>query len=176
MVVDDDAGFEAFAAAEIRGLVRYATALSGDRELGADLVQDLLCKVFKRWPQVQNVADPGAYVHTMVTRQYLSWRRLWSSRHIGLAAGEMPEGPAGGDHAEAIANRDAITRQLAQLPRRQRTVLVLRYYEQLTDNEIADELGCSPVRVRGYASRAMAGLRLTAAASDLATTAAKEIR
>lgn len=175
MVVDDDAGFEAFAAAEMHSLVRYATALSGDRELGADLVQDVLCRVFKRWPQMQNVADTGAYAHTMVTRHYLSWRRLWSSRNIGLAAGEMPEGSRGEDHAEAIANRDAITRQLAQLPRRQRTVLVLRYYEQLTDNEIAEELGCSPVTVRGYASRAMAGLRLTAA-SDLATAAAKEIR
>ena len=175
MVVDDDAGFEAFAAAEIRGLVRYATALSDDRELGADLVQDVLCKVFTRWPQVQNVADPGAYAHTMVTRQYLSWRRLWSSRNISLAAGDMPEGPPGGDHAETIANRDAITRQLAQLPRRQRTVLVLRYYEQLTDNEIADELGCSPVTIRGYASRALAGLRLTAEC-DLATTAVKETR
>jgi RNA polymerase sigma-70 factor (sigma-E family) len=176
MVVDDDAGFEAFAAAEIHRLVRYATALSGDRELGADLVQDVLCKVVKRWPQMQDVADPGAYAHTMVTRQYLSWRRMWASRNIGVAAGEMPEGPAGEDHAEAIANRDAITHQLAQLPRRQRTVLALRYYEQLTDNEIADELGCSPVTVRGYASRAMASLRLTAAASDLATTATKEIR
>ncbi len=87
-----------------------------------------------------------------------------------------PKGPPGDDHAEAIANRDAITRRLAQLPRRQRTVLVLRYYEQLTDNEIADELGCSPVTVRGYASRAMSGLRLAAAPADLAATDAKETR
>ncbi|MGI8415071.1 MAG: hypothetical protein ACR2P2_02460 [Nakamurella sp.] len=71
---------------------------------------------------MQNVADPGAYVHTMVSRQYLSWRRLWSSRNIGLAAGELPEAPPGGDHAEAIVNRDATIRRLAQLLRRQRTV------------------------------------------------------
>lgn len=175
MVVDNNAAFEAFAAAELRRLVRYATALSGDRELGADLVQDVLCKVFRRWSQMQDVADPRAYVRTMVTRQYLSWRRLWSSRNIGLAADEMPDGPPSKDHAEAIVIRDAVTRQLARLPRRQRTVLVLRYYEQLTDNEIAVELGCSPVTVRGYASRALASLRLTAAVPDFATTASKEI-
>ena len=68
--------------------------MSGDRELGADLVQDVLYKVFKRWPQMQDLAEPAAYVRTMVTRQYLSWRRWWSSRNIGLAASELPEGPA----------------------------------------------------------------------------------
>jgi RNA polymerase sigma factor (sigma-70 family) len=102
---------------------------------------------------------PRAYVRTMLTRAYLSWRRSWATRHVLLAfdgPGTQFDEPSTGDHAHAIAERDAIWRRLATLPRRQRSVLVLRYYERLADAEIAEVLGCSAVTVRGYASRALA--------------------
>lgn len=96
----------------------------------------------------------------MLTRVFLSWRRRWSTRNVILLDGELPDGPPEPDHAAAIADRDAVWRRLALLPHRQRSVLVLRYYERLSDAEIAEILGCLPVTVRGYATRALATLRL----------------
>ncbi len=157
----DEVGFDGFAAAELDGLLRYATVLSGDRELARDLVQDVLQKVYLRWPLVAATDRPRLYVRTMITREFLSWRRRWSTRNVVLPFGDLPDGPAVADHAVRIADRDAVWRQLAALPLRQRTVLVLRYYERATDVEIAAMLGCSAVTVRGYAARALASLRKT---------------
>jgi RNA polymerase sigma-70 factor (sigma-E family) len=167
--------FDSFAARELDGLLRYATVLTGERELARDLVQDVLLKAYRRWAMIAATEYPRAYVRTMVTRAYLSWRRSWATRHVLLAfdgPGKQFDEPSTGDHAHAIAERDALWQRLATLPRRQRSVLVLRYYERLADAEIAEVLGCSAVTVRGYASRALATLRLGEAAQrDLATTA-----
>lgn len=161
--------FDGFAARELDGLLRYATVLTGERELARDLVQDVLLKAYRRWSHIAATEYPRAYVRTMVTRAFLSWRRSWATRNVLLtfdgASGRFDE-PAVGDHAHAIAERDAVWQRLATLPRRQRTVLVLRYYERLADAEIAEVLGCSAVTVRGYASRALATLRLNATAGQ----------
>jgi RNA polymerase sigma-70 factor (sigma-E family) len=159
MDVGHNQEFEDFAARELDGLLRYATLLTGDRDLAGDLVQDVLVKAFRRWSLVAAADNQRAYARTMVTRAFLSWRRRWAVRNVVLPIGELPE-DAAGDHAEGIADRDAVWQRLAALPRRQRSVLVLRYYERLTDAEIAEVLGCSAVTVRGYASRALATLRL----------------
>ncbi len=158
-----DVDFDDFAAREIDGLLRYASVLTGDRELARDLVQDVLFKAYRRWSLVSAADHPRAYVRTMLTRVYLSWRRSWTVRNVVLAYDDLPDGPPTGDHAHTIAERDAVWQRLGALPRRQRSVLVLRYYERLTDAEIADVLGCSAVTVRGYAARALATLRLAAA-------------
>lgn len=84
--------FDAFAAAELDGLLRYATVLTGDRELARDLVQDVLHKVYRRWPLVAAADHPRAYVRTMVTRAFLSWRRRWSTSHVILVYDGLPEG------------------------------------------------------------------------------------
>jgi RNA polymerase sigma factor (sigma-70 family) len=93
-------------------------------------------------------------------------------RHVVLTCDDrkLAAEPAG-DHATAIVDRDDIWCRLAELPRQQRAVLVLRYYERLTDDEIATMLGCSPGTVRGYASRALARLRLDLAAEKADRTA-----
>ncbi len=155
----DMSDFDDFARRELDGLLRYATVLTGDRELARDLVQDVLFKAYRRWSLVVAADHPRAYLRTMLTRAHLSWRRTWAVRNVVLPFDELPEGPPTGDHAGAIADRDAALRRLSELPRRQRSVLVLRYYEHLTDAEIADVLGCSAVTVRGYAARALANLR-----------------
>ena len=96
----------------------------------------------------------------MVTKAYLCWRRRWSVRHIlTTSTGEIEPVPVG-DHSSSVVDRDDVWQRLATLPRQQRVVLVLRYYEHLTDDEIAAILNCSPGTVRGYASRALATLRL----------------
>jgi RNA polymerase sigma-70 factor (sigma-E family) len=164
--------YDAFARAELPRLLRYAVMLTGEREVAADLVQDVLVKAYRHWPRIIRTDRPDRYVMRMVTNQFLSWRRSWATRHL-ISVGDVPDRPHPDDLGTTLAARDDMWRRLAGLPRRQRAVLVLRYYEQFTDAEIADVLGCSAVTVRGYAHRALATLRTDLTA--LLTADAKEI-
>jgi RNA polymerase sigma-70 factor (sigma-E family) len=154
--------FDAFMAGQHAGLLRYAVMLTGDSDLAQDLVQDVLVKVHSRWRRIAAVEYPTQYVKTMVTREFLSWRRRWAVRNVVLLPTDQLTGEPAGDHARSVVDRADVWQRLARLPRQQRAVLVLRYYERLTDPEIAQMLGCSAVTVRGYASRALASLRLEA--------------
>jgi RNA polymerase sigma-70 factor (sigma-E family) len=150
--------FESFARAQLPGLLRYSVMLTGDRELAADLVQDVFVKVYRQWPRICGTDRPDRYAVRMVTNQFLSWRRSRAARNIAVA--DLPD-DVDGEHFETThAVRDDMWRRLAGLPNRQRAVLVLRYYQQLTDAEIADVLGCTAVTVRGYAHRALVSLRV----------------
>jgi RNA polymerase sigma-70 factor (sigma-E family) len=149
--------FDEFVTDRLAALLRYAAVLSGDREIAQDIVQEVMIRAHRRWPQIAAMEHPERYIHRMVTNEYLSWRRRWSTRLVVLA--EAPDRPTA-DHATDAAERDEVWLRLAGLPRRQRAVLALRYYEGLTDNEIADVLGCAPGTVRAHASRALAALRV----------------
>lgn len=150
--------YETFARRQLPRLSRYAVMLTGERHQAADLVQDVLVKVYRNWTRISVADHPDHYVMRMVTNQYLSWRRSWSVRHV-VPVGELPVAPPDHDVSAGHADHDDMWQRLATLPRRQRAVLVLRYYEQLTDAEIAAVLGCSAVTVRGYAHRALSTLR-----------------
>lgn len=147
--------------AHLPGLVRYATVLTGDGQTAADLVQEVLLRAHVRWTRIGMMARPDLYLRRMVTNEHLSWRRRWNTRNVRpeadatLAAHLEPEL----DHAQHVVEDDAMWHQLAALPPRQRAVLVLRYYEGLSDPEIASVLGNSPATVRSHASRALATLR-----------------
>lgn len=151
--------FEEFARAELPGLLRYAVMLTGDRDLAQDLVQDVMVKAHAHWRRVSAADHPRLYVKTMLTRAFISWRRRWAVRNVVLSDDPV-DGEPERDPATSIADRDDVWQRLATLPRQQRAVLVLRYYEGLTDPEIATMLGCSASTVRGYASRALTTLRL----------------
>lgn len=152
--------FERFAEAELPGLLRYATMLTGDPELARDLVQEVMLKAHSHWDRVAAADHPSFYVKTMLTRAHISWRRRWSVRNVVVGFHDaIAEGPVV-DHADVVVDRAVLWQRLAGLPRQQRAVLVLRYYEQLTDGEIAGVLGCTAGTVRGYASRALSSLRL----------------
>ena len=153
------ATFEEFARQELPGLLRYATMLTGDRELAQDLVQDVMVKAHSRWRRIEAADHPRLYVKTMLTRAFISWRRRWAVRNIVLSDDPV-DGEPERDHALSIVDRADVWQRLATLPRQQRAVLVLRYYERLTDSEIATMLGCTDGTVRGYASRALTTLRL----------------
>lgn len=148
--------FEDFAAARLKALLRYATLLCGDRDEAHDLVQEVLTKALVKWDRVGKVGEPYAYVRTMVTNHFVTQhrrRRLWT---VPLReAHDRP--PPDGHHP---GERGAMWQLLGTLPRQQRAVLVLRYYEDLRDDEIAEVLGCRASTVRGYASRALASLRI----------------
>lgn len=145
------------------GLLRYATVLTGDGHVAADLVQEVLLRAHVRWTRISLLDRPDLYLRRMVTNEHLSWRRRWHVRTIRPATDEVIAAHAEvyADHADAVARDDTLWRHLAGLPPRQRTVLVLRYYECLTDAEIATVLGTSSATVRSHASRALATLRTT---------------
>jgi len=148
--------FEDFTATRLPALLRYATLLSGDRDEGHDIVQDVLTRALVRWSRIGAIEEPYAYVRTMITNHFLSLRRrrrLWTVPLRDSDDHVQPPDPEPGDSG-------TLWQMLAALPRQQRAVLVLRYYEGLSDDEIAEVLGCRPGTVRGYASRALATLRI----------------
>ena len=157
--------FDDFVRGVLPGLIRYATALSGDPHLAADIVQDVIVRAHGRWPRLRTADRADLYVKRMVTNEYLSWRRRWHVRNIipASAAVLQSRAPATADNAQRLADNEDIHQRLAALPRRQRTVLVLRFYEGLDDAEIAETLGISSGTVRSTASRALATLRAAAA-------------
>ena len=149
--------YENFVRAQLPRLLRYATMLTGEREQAADLVQEVLVKAYRRWSRISDADHPDRYVVRMVTNGYLSWRHSRAARLI--AAGDLPDEARPDDFASDHALREDMWQRLARLPRRQRAVVVLRYYEQFADSEIADLLGCAQATVRAHAHRALTTLR-----------------
>jgi RNA polymerase sigma-70 factor (sigma-E family) len=147
--------FDDFVVTRSSALLRFAYALTGDGGLAEDLVQDALVKLHGRWHGGVVIERPEAYVRKAIVNAYVSWRRKRSS---GELPGLAPE-TATADATDAHAERDLVWRVLADLPRRQRAVLVLRYYEGLADSEMAALLGCAEGTVRSLAARAFATLR-----------------
>jgi RNA polymerase sigma-70 factor (sigma-E family) len=154
--------FEEFATARLAALLRHAVVLTGDRALAEDVVQEVLARAHARWSRIERLDQPEAYVRRMIVNEYLSWRRRFA--RVSPMETVTPPRPDGPDHATTHADREALRADLARLPRQQRAVLVLRYYEGMTDAEIAAVLGCTAGTVRGYAARALARLRIEAAA------------
>jgi RNA polymerase sigma-70 factor (sigma-E family) len=153
--------FAEFAATRLPRLLRYAVILTGDRELAQDVVQDVLARAQVRWRKIARADSPDAYVRQMVLNEYLSWRRRWAVRNVRAVGERLLElSDNKGDHADAVVNADDVWNRLATLPRKQRAVLVLRYYEQLDDEEIAELLSCARATVRSNASKALKTLRL----------------
>lgn len=152
--------FDAYVSGRGPALLRTAYLLTGDRYLAEDLVQEVLVKAHRHWARVIRLDHPDAYLRKAMLRQYLSWRRLRRAAETAVEA--VPDGPAAGaDHPERHADRDALWSLLAGLPRQQRAVLVLRYYEDLPDAEIGLLLGCATATVRAHAARGLARLRQT---------------
>jgi RNA polymerase sigma-70 factor (sigma-E family) len=152
-------GFEEFVTARLPALLAFAVVLSGDRGLAEDLVQDALVRSHSRWARIVAMEQPEAYIRRIITNGYLSWRR----RAVRVVLRPvLPERASDApDIATTQADRDALRAELALLPRRQRAVLVLRYYAGLSDAQIADVLDCRPATVRAHAARALAALRVT---------------
>lgn len=140
-----------------RRLLRLGLMLSGSVHSAEDLVQTVFARAHRRWDRISTLDHPEAYLRTMVVNEYLSWRRLLKNGEVPLA--EPIERPTTEDIGNRQAQRDAAWQLLAGLPRKQRAVLVLRYYEDLSDDEIARVLDVSPSTVRSNAARGLATLR-----------------
>lgn len=152
--------FEEFLRGQLPGLVRFAAVLTADTYLAQDLTQDALVRAHARWGRIGQLDRPDLYLRRMITNGFLSWRRRWSVRSIHLVADTgLLDHTTAPDPAVRLAEQDEVVRLLATLPRRQRVVLVLRFYEGRSDEEIAEILGCAAGTVRSHVSRALAGLR-----------------
>ncbi|MHA6797836.1 SigE family RNA polymerase sigma factor [Bounagaea algeriensis] len=149
---DDE--FAEFVRACMPGLLRYGHALTGDPNDAADLVQAVLEKVGARWTRIRGGVDLGAYVRRAMVNAHISRRRR--ERRETLFA-ECPEVPA---RAERDRWEDEPVRQaLRALPARQRAVLVLRYFDELSEGEIAEVLGVSCGTVKSQSSKALTTMR-----------------
>ncbi|WP_062346785.1 SigE family RNA polymerase sigma factor [Herbidospora yilanensis] len=147
--------FREFVAARSPALMGLAYLLTaGDQHAAEDLVQSSLVRALGRW---SDVADPEAYVRRVMYHQHVSlWRRPWRRHETTVA--EPPDRGAD-DGTRAVELRLALRAALATLTRRQRTMLVLRYYEDLPEQEIARVMGCSIGTVRSTTHRSLAKLR-----------------
>jgi RNA polymerase sigma-70 factor (sigma-E family) len=154
--------FTEFVLGRSHALLRFAYLLTGDRHLAEDLVQEALVRTHRRWSGIVGEEGPEPYVRKTMLRQYLSWRRRRSFAERPVA--EIPE-RATADPASQVAETDAMWGLLRTLSRSPRAVIVLRYYEDLPDAEIARLLGCSESTVRVHAFHALKKLR-----AALATT------
>ncbi len=151
-----DETFREFVVARGPDLTRMATLLCRDRSDAEDLVQDTLASAYASWRRIEAAASPEAYVRRMLVNRHVSWWR----RHRGRVEprADVPD-VATADPTDATANADAVRRMLRELPPRQRAAVVLRYYADYSDNQIAETLSCTEQTVRSQISRALASLR-----------------
>ena len=149
--------FDDFVHGRGRALLRFAYVLSGDAHLAEDLVQEVLARMHRRWDRITAMDNAEAYVRTAIVRQFLSWRRRRAYREAILA--DVPEAPVPDDPHQRVVTRDQMWGLLRGLPRAQRAVLVLRFYCDLPDDEIAGLLGCGKSTVRSQAARALTRMR-----------------
>ncbi|CUR59320.1 Sigma-70, region 4 type 2 [metagenome] len=151
-----DADFSAYMAARQAALLRTAFLLTGDLAAAEDLVQSAFAKLYLSWDKVQNRESLDGYVRRIMINENNSlWRRAWKRSEVTTAV--MPDRPVTDEYDEGRVA--AVWELVRSLPRKQRAVIVLRYYEHLSEAEIAHTLGVSTGTVKSQASRALAALR-----------------
>ena len=150
-------GFGEFIASRSAALVRSAWLLTGDESTAQDLVQTALARTWVRWSRVVEHDNPEAYVRKVMLSVFLTWhRRRW---HGEVATAAPPDRGSPYDEFARADLRESLLVALRGLPRRQRAVVVLRYFDDLTEAQTADVLGCSVGTVKSHSARAMAALR-----------------
>ncbi|MQA85442.1 MAG: SigE family RNA polymerase sigma factor [Streptosporangiales bacterium] len=154
----DLAQFNEFVTLHLTALYRYAYVLTGNPHDAEDLVQEALTRTGVAWRRVRRKDDPEGYVRSAMARIMANrWRRPRRERLMA----EPPDRPVEDCGLDRMLSEDSFEAVLAGLPGRMRAVLVLRYAEQLSEEEIAQVLGCSRGTVKSQASRALARLRAT---------------
>jgi RNA polymerase sigma-70 factor (sigma-E family) len=150
--------FSAFVRAGGERHLRVAVLLTGDWHAAEDLVQASLVKLYRAWPGIDQVGgDPDAYLRRIMINTQRSWWRARWRREAPVAV--LPDSPGPGEDSDQRALAMSIRQALQRLSPRQRAVLVLRYYEDRPEAEIASLLGCSPGTVKAHAHRGLRALR-----------------
>ncbi|MGW6911873.1 MULTISPECIES: SigE family RNA polymerase sigma factor [unclassified Streptomyces] len=157
MQAEPEAQFQEFVRARWSHLVRTAYLLTGDAHHAEDLTQTALAKAYRSWRRVARADNPEAYVRRMLVSCNSDRFR---KRRVAERLTDVPPEVAGRDAGYAgVDERGALLGALAQLPPKQRAVVVMRYWEDLSEAEVADVLGCSVGTVKSQASKGLAKLR-----------------
>ncbi|MFS3130675.1 SigE family RNA polymerase sigma factor [Nocardioides sp. Bht2] len=153
----DDAAFADFATARFAALHRSAYLIVADEQLAQDLVQEALAKTYVALPRLREVGNLEAYARRVVATTAITWfrRKGWNNE---TATEHLPDlvGPA---PTEEVAQREWLWQALRELPIRQRTAIVLRYYEDLTEAQTAHAMGCATGTVKSQVSAGLRTLR-----------------
>ena len=162
MDATDEAAFREFVVSQWHTLARTAFLLTGDRGDAEDLVQSTLVRVHRHWTRIERTDAPYVYARrVMVNLNTSIWRRTRIAHHLTAAPPERSGGP---DDAATVDLRDELLRACRTLPPRMRAVLVLRYFEDLPEAEVAAALGISTGTVKSQTSKALDRLRAALAA------------
>ncbi|MFI1993848.1 SigE family RNA polymerase sigma factor [Actinoplanes sp. NPDC020271] len=154
-----DAGYVAFVAAGWSRYLWMASLLTGDRHQGEELLQDSLVNLWTRWKRVARDGDPHAYLRKMLVNGNVSRWRRWRREE------PMVETPERHDRRSTLVEpNESLQRAVRRLPRQQRAVIVLRFFEDLSEKDTASVLGCSVGTIKSTQSRALAELRAGSAA------------
>jgi RNA polymerase sigma-70 factor (sigma-E family) len=149
--------FDGYVRARTQRLARLAFLLTGDVHLAEDLLQTSLAKVAPRWAQIVAAGDPTAYIRTVLVHTAIGWRRrAW---HSETPTAPLPE-RATPDATAEVDGRERLRIALAQLAPRQRAAVVLRFYEDLSEHDVAAVMGCSVGTVKSQTAKALARLRV----------------
>jgi RNA polymerase sigma-70 factor (sigma-E family) len=163
--VGEPVGFREFVAARSRSLLRTGWLLTGDWHTAQDLVQTALAKTWPRWEGLTRRDEPELYVRRVMVNTYATWwRRRWRGE---VPTEALPDSPTADDEFAQVDLRQAVQAALAGLPRRQRAVVVLRYFDDLTEPQAARVLGCSVGTVKSQTAKALAKLRTSILAEAL---------
>ena len=149
-------------------LLRLGYVLTGDRGLAEDLAQTALARAYASWPQIRRAGDPDAYVRRVMVNANRS--RFRKRRVAEQLTGAVPE-PSLPDRTWTVDDRVVLLAALMGLPPRQRSVVMLRFWLDMTETQVAEALGCSVGTVKSQAARALAKLR---AGTDLGEEVSRE--
>jgi RNA polymerase sigma-70 factor (sigma-E family) len=154
-----DRGFREYVTTRSQSLLRTAYLLTGNRADAEDLVQAALAKTYQAWDRIEDRQALDGYVRKAMVNTHISW---WRRRRLDeYPTDEIPD-RAVADHAPGSDLQDTLRRAIDRLPQRMRAAVVLRYYEDMTEAEVADALGVSLGTVKSTVSRAVAKLRIDA--------------
>jgi RNA polymerase sigma-70 factor (sigma-E family) len=151
-----DADFREFVRSRRRALLRSAYLLTGNLADAEDLVQSALAKTFQAWNRIEDRKALDGYVRRAIVNTHISW---WRRRRVDeYPTDEIPDKPVA-DASDNSELHDTLQRAIDRLPQRMRAAVVLRYFEDMSEAEVADVLGVSPGTVKSTVSRAVAKLR-----------------
>ena len=157
-----DAEYTEYVAARLSSLRRLAAVLCGDWQRADDLVQATLTKLYVHWGRAREASHADAYARAVLVREFIHERRSGWARRVTLRGG-LPDAPAAAvDYDSVLDLRAAV----AALPARQRATLVLRFYCDLTVDQCAEVLGCSPGTVKSQTARALEAVRRSLGPAD----------
>jgi RNA polymerase sigma-70 factor (sigma-E family) len=156
--VDLDAEFVAFVRRRGDHHLRTALLLTGDWHAAEDLVQAGLVKLYRVWSRLDTTSDPDAYLRRILVNTHRSWWRARWRRELPVVGVPERGEPADAEDRHALA--EVVRQALAALPQRQRTALVLRFFEDLPEVQVAELMGCGVGSVKTHVHRGVQAMRL----------------